>query len=194
MDLDQQEQYLTDWKEKEALAESMIPLIGKLYRERNVVTSIYGRPIINRSVISLLKTHRFVRQVEENELSVKNTYPILEALATLDLGPSRVDIGKMAMKFREDNRGLSVKNFVKEEVANALGNKYEPRTESQDVVLYGFGRIGRLLARLLIEKAGWRELAFIIIILISFWKKSISLKTFLLKVFIHTLQMRIQQT
>ncbi|HEY9134234.1 MAG TPA: glyceraldehyde-3-phosphate dehydrogenase [Pseudomonadales bacterium] len=154
MDLDQQEQYLTDWKEKEALAESMIPLIGKLYRERNVVTSIYGRPIINRSVISLLKTHRFVRQVEENELSVKNTYPILEALATLDLGPSRVDIGKMAMKFREDNRGLSVKNFVKEEVANALGNKYEPRTESQDVVLYGFGRIGRLLARLLIEKAG----------------------------------------
>lgn len=154
MDLDKQEQYLTNWKEKEALAESMIPLIGKLYRDRNVVTSIFGRPIINRSVISLLKTHRFVRQVEKNELSVKDTYPILEALSTLNIGPSRIDIGKMAIKYRDDGRDLSVKNFVKEEVSLALGENCKPRTEGQDVVLYGFGRIGRLLARLLIEKAG----------------------------------------
>ena len=154
MDLEQQEQYLTDWKEKEALAESMIPLIGKLYRDRNVVTSIYGRPIINRSVINIIKTHRFVKQVEQNELSVKDTYPILEALSTLNLGPLRIDIGKMAIKYRMDDKGLSVKNFVKEEVAYALGDNFIPRTEGQDVILYGFGRIGRLLARLLIEKAG----------------------------------------
>lgn len=154
MDLEQQEQYLTDWKEKEALAEAMIPLIGKLYRERNVVTSIFGRPIINRSVISLLKTHRFVRQVEQNELSVKDTFPILEALSTLNLGPSRIDIGKMAIKFRQNDRGLSVKNFVKEEVADTLGEDVQAPAEGQDVVLYGFGRIGRLLARLMIEKAG----------------------------------------
>ena len=154
MDLEQQEQYLTDWKEKEALAESMVPMIGKLYRDRNVVTSIYGRPIINRSVINIIKTHRFVKQVEQNELSIKDTYPILEALSTLNLGPSRIDIGKMAIKYRMDDKGLSVKNFVKEEVAFALGENIHPRTEGQDVILYGFGRIGRLLARLLIEKAG----------------------------------------
>ena len=154
MDLEQQEQYLTDWKEKEALAESMVPMIGKLYRDRNVVTSIYGRPIINRSVINIIKTHRFVKQVEQNELSIKDTYPILEALSTLNLGPSRIDIGKMAIKYRMDDKGLSVKNFIKEEVAFALGENIHPRTEGQDVILYGFGRIGRLLARLLIEKAG----------------------------------------
>jgi len=145
---------LTDWKEKEALAESMVPMIGKLYRDRNVVTSIYGRPIINRSVINIIKTHRFVKQVEQNELSIKDTYPILEALSTLNLGPSRIDIGKMAIKYRMDDKGLSVKNFIKEEVAFALGENIHPRTEGQDVILYGFGRIGRLLARLLIEKAG----------------------------------------
>jgi len=154
VDFEQQEQYLTDWKEKEALAESMIPLIGKLYRDRNVVTSIYGRPIINRSVINIIKTHRFVKQVEQNELTVKDTYPILEALSTLNLGPSRIDIGKMAIKYRMDDKGLSVKNFVKEEMARSLGDSIETRAEGQDVILYGFGRIGRLLARLLIEKAG----------------------------------------
>lgn len=154
MDFEQQEQYLTDWKEKEALAESMIPLIGKLYRDRNVVTSVYGRPIINRSVINIIKTHRFVKQVEQNELTVKDTYPILEALSTLNLRPSRIDIGKMAIKYRMDDKGLSVKNFVKEEMAHSIGESIETRTEGQDVILYGFGRIGRLLARLLIEKAG----------------------------------------
>ena len=148
------EQYLTNWKEKEATAEAMIPLIGRLYRERNVVTSIFGRPIINRSVISLIKTHRFVRQVEKQELCMEDSYSILEALSTLDIGPSRVDIAKLALKYRQDERGLSVKNFVKEEVAEILGEKAEPRLEPQDVILYGFGRIGRLMARLLIEKAG----------------------------------------
>lgn len=148
------EQYLTNWKEKEATAEAMIPLIGRLYRERNVVTSIFGRPIINRSVISLIKTHRFVRQVEKQELCMEDSYSILEALSTLDIGPSRVDIAKLALKYRQDERGLSVKNFVKEEVVEILGEKAEPRLEPQDVILYGFGRIGRLMARLLIEKAG----------------------------------------
>ncbi|MBV1884681.1 MAG: glyceraldehyde-3-phosphate dehydrogenase [Gammaproteobacteria bacterium] len=148
------EEYLTDWKDKESVAEAMIPLIGKLYREHNIVTSIFGRPIINRSVISLIKTHRFVRQVEKEELSIHDTYSVLEILSNLTLGPSRIDVGKLALKYRATERDVSMEDYVKEAVANILGDKAEPREEPQDVVLYGFGRIGRLLARLLIEKAG----------------------------------------
>ena len=148
------EEYLTDWKDKESVAEAMIPLIGKLYREHNIVTSIFGRPIINRSVISLIKTHRFVRQVEKEELSIHDTYSVLEILSSLTLGPSRIDVGKLALKYRATERDVSMEDYVKEAVANILGDKAEPREEPQDVVLYGFGRIGRLLARLLIEKAG----------------------------------------
>ena len=148
------EEYLTDWKDKESVAEAMIPLIGKLYREHNIVTSIFDRPIINRSVISLIKTHRFVRQVEKEELSIHDTYSVLEILSNLTLGPSRIDVGKLALKYRATERDVSMEDYVKEAVANILGDKAEPREEPQDVVLYGFGRIGRLLARLLIEKAG----------------------------------------
>jgi glyceraldehyde 3-phosphate dehydrogenase len=64
------ENCFSDWNGREATAELMIPLIGRLYRRNNVVTSVYGRAIINQSVIGLLKSHRFVRQVEEKELSV----------------------------------------------------------------------------------------------------------------------------
>lgn len=149
-----QEQIFDRWKEREAVAEAMIPLIGKLYRDRNVATTIFGRPLINRSVFSLIKVHRYVRQVEGNGISVHDTFPVLEALTTLNLGPSRIDLGKLTLKYQNSGTSLSIKNFVREEVKDVIGEKAAPQSEGQDVVLYGFGRIGRLVARLLIEKAG----------------------------------------
>ncbi|USE39318.1 glyceraldehyde-3-phosphate dehydrogenase [Endozoicomonas sp. SCSIO W0465] len=143
-----------DWKEREALAESMIPLIGQLYRNHNVVTSIFGRPVINRSVINLLKAHKFVRQIEDNGLSVRETYPVLEILSGLDLGPSRIDIGKLAVGYRSESEGRSLDEYVTEKVAPVANGHKQTLEPGQDVVLYGFGRIGRLMARILIERAG----------------------------------------
>lgn len=40
-------------------AESMIPLIGQLYRERNVVTTMFGKGMVNVGAIDLLKVHRW---------------------------------------------------------------------------------------------------------------------------------------
>lgn len=153
------ESCFSDWKEREAVAESMIPLIGKLYRENNVVTSIYGRAIISQSVIGLLKSHRFVRQVEQKELSVHDTYKVLKVLDELSLGRARIDIGKLAVRYAEQGGDKSLEDFIREEVADVVGG-YEAEVakveaeQTKDVVLYGFGRIGRLLARILVEKAG----------------------------------------
>lgn len=155
MALDSLDDYFPDWKEREALAEAMIPLIGRLYR-RNVVTYCYGRALHNQSVIQIMKTHRYVRQVAHNELSEFETYPIIEALSELDLGPSHVDVGKLASKYMEDSNGnrLTPQAFVERECAGVIGRHVPPLQRPQDVVLYGFGRIGRLLARLLVEKTG----------------------------------------
>ncbi|GAA1115493.1 glyceraldehyde-3-phosphate dehydrogenase [Streptomyces javensis] len=148
------EDSFTNWKHREEIAESMIPLIGKLHRERDVTVLLHSRSLVNKSVVSILKTHRFARQIAGAELSVTDTLPFLRALTALDLGPSQIDIGLLAEAHRADDRGLSVEEFTAEAVAGATGaNKIECR-EGRDVVLYGFGRIGRLVARLLIEKAG----------------------------------------
>ncbi|MFF6849716.1 glyceraldehyde-3-phosphate dehydrogenase [Streptomyces antimycoticus] len=148
------EDSFTNWKHREEIAESMIPVIGKLHRERDVTVLLHSRSLVNKSVISILKTHRFARQIAGAELSVTDTLPFLQALTALDLGPSQIDIGMLAEAHRTDDRGLSVEEFTAEAVAGATGaNKIECR-EGRDVVLYGFGRIGRLVARLLIEKAG----------------------------------------
>ncbi|MBO3679618.1 glyceraldehyde-3-phosphate dehydrogenase [Streptomyces sp. NEAU-YJ-81] len=148
------EDSFTNWKHREEIAESMIPVIGKLHRERDVTVLLHSRSLVNKSVVSILKTHRFARQIAGAELSVTDTLPFLQALTALDLGPSQIDIGMLAETHRADDRGLSVEEFTAEAVAGATGaNKIECR-EGRDVVLYGFGRIGRLVARLLIEKAG----------------------------------------
>ncbi|MGW2711334.1 glyceraldehyde-3-phosphate dehydrogenase [Streptomyces argyrophyllae] len=144
----------TNWKIREEIAESMIPLIGKLHRERDVTVLLHSRSLVNKSVVSILKTHRFARQIAGAELSVTETMPFLQALTTLDLGPSQIDLGMLATAYKADERGLSVPEFTAEAVAGATGANKIERREPRDVVLYGFGRIGRLVARLLIEKAG----------------------------------------
>ncbi|MEU5275597.1 glyceraldehyde-3-phosphate dehydrogenase [Streptomyces asoensis] len=144
----------TNWKNREEIAESMIPMIGKLHRERDVTILLHSRSLVNKSVVSILKTHRFARQIAGEELSVTETLPFLEALTALDLGPSQIDIGMLAATYWSDDRGLSVAEFTAEAVAGATGANKIDRREPRDVVLYGFGRIGRLVARLLIEKSG----------------------------------------
>ncbi len=148
--------YFSDWKEREALAESMIPLVGKLYRENNVKIYVYGRSLYNESVLNVMQIHRFVRQVEANELSVFETYPVIEALAALNLGPAHIDAGRIAVCYEKEgkSKGISIADYVREEVAGLIGAEKKPLKKPQDVVLYGFGRIGRLMARLLIEKTG----------------------------------------
>ncbi|MHA3081778.1 glyceraldehyde-3-phosphate dehydrogenase [Acinetobacter sp. ANC 5383] len=138
------------WKNREEIAEQMIVLIGQLYREKNIVTSVYGRALVNRSVIQILKAHRRTRIVDV-ELSVVNTFPILKALAKIDnIGSAEVDLGKLAVEYKE--KGGDVDAFVANAV-QAIQNR-ATEVEPKDVVLYGFGRIGRILARLIIEQTG----------------------------------------
>lgn len=71
----------------------------------------------------------------------------------MDLSPCRIDVGRLAHSFwqdREDTHGLD--DFLQTALIESLEG--DAMTEPRDVVLYGFGRIGRLLTRLLIEKSG----------------------------------------
>ncbi len=146
--------YFKDWKEREALAEGMIPLVGSLSREHDVKCYIYGKSLVNRSVLEIMKDHRYVRQVEANELSEFETYPVLKELSRLELGPAHIDIGRIAVNYYDkgEGEGLSIEEYVRQEVADDIGSTTKPLEQPQDVVLYGFGRIGRLMARILIDK------------------------------------------
>ena len=154
--------YFGDWKQREALVQEMIPVIGQLFSQRNVGIFIYGRPLHNRSVTFIMKSHRFVRQIERNEMSEFETHPVLIALSKLDLRHAQIDLGKLTVSYMNhlnDSKADSedVDEFVRQELASIDGSKVTLKNKSQDVVLYGFGRIGRLMARLLIERTSTGE-------------------------------------
>jgi glyceraldehyde 3-phosphate dehydrogenase len=154
--------FFGDWKQREALVQEMIPVIGRLFSQRNVGLFIYGRPLHNRSVTFIMKSHRFVRQIERNEMSEFETHLVLMAMAKLDLWHAQIDLGKLTVRFMEHqqkqgSKALGVDDFVRSELGYLDGVNEKPVAKSQDVVLYGFGRIGRLMARLLIERTSTGE-------------------------------------
>ena len=157
MNNQKQEVYLKDWQSHEEHAELMLPMIGRLYREHNVVTTIYGRSLVHSATIDILKAHRFARLILDNELTVRETFPILEAMSKLDLAPARIDLGKLTVRYQTQGNGESVDDFVHRELSDVNTGRSPILDEPRDIVLYGFGRIGRLLARVLIEKSGSGE-------------------------------------
>jgi len=146
--------YFSDWKEREALAESIIPLVGKLSRERNIKCFCYDRSLVNQSVTDLMKIHRWVRQVEGNELSERETLPVIEAISRLNIGPSHIDVGRLAVDYYDRNHGAdeTIEDYVRGQLSALIDSTQQPLEKPVDVVLYGFGRIGRLMARILIDK------------------------------------------
>jgi glyceraldehyde 3-phosphate dehydrogenase len=154
MSTNEQEKHLKDWIGQDEIAEAMLPLIGRLYRDRGVNIEVYGQSLVNKSAIEILNAHRFAQQILGSDLTVRDTSPVLQAVAALDLSPSRIDIGKLSVGHRSHAGKKSVGDHVAEELAPVNSGQGSLLREPRDVVLYGFGRIGRLLARVLIEKTG----------------------------------------
>ncbi len=140
-----------EWNARLAQAEAMIPLIGSLYRDHGVVTSIHGRRLLNQSPVAILKAHRFARQLNDVELPIEETLPVLEAISELGPAAASIDLAKLLLRFRQDDRDLTT--FLREELVSVL-DADATGPGGTDVVLYGFGRIGRLIARILIAHAG----------------------------------------
>jgi len=145
-------EHLENWKTREELAEKMIPLIGSLYRDHDVVLSIHGRSLINQSAVDILKAHRFARQIHDVELPIETSYALVSALAGMEPGAASLDIGALAQQFEASDES-DAEAFLRAALNGVIDSERRVGPGA-DVVLYGFGRIGRLLARILIEHAG----------------------------------------
>jgi len=79
---------------------------------------------------------------------------LLKALNKMELAPAHIDLGKLAYGYHYDPAysGVSIEDYLSKQLKVIVNVKDDQKP--QDVVLYGFGRIGRLLARLLIERQG----------------------------------------
>lgn len=136
-----------DWLAREELAERMIPLIGSLRRERDVITSLHGHRLLGLSATGIVGVHDRVAQLGHAPLALEDTLAVLEAVHALAPGAASIDIARLV----EGRDERTLEEYLSEVLAPASG---AVAADPTDVVLYGFGRIGRLLARILIAHTG----------------------------------------
>lgn len=146
--------HLTNYIEEQGLAELMIPAVGSLYRTRGVIITVFGRKLMNGSTIDIIKAHQQAQQVVGEAVSLNETYAVLEIISGIQPGSSRIDIGKLAFAARQSGitgDAASLAAYIRNQL-QTIPDQSSVLDKPRDVVLYGFGRIGRILARLLIER------------------------------------------
>lgn len=141
----------SEWSHKEAIAEGLVPVIGRLYREHGIVCSVHGRSLLNLSPIDIVRIHRYARHIDGHELDIRQTDTVLRAVDSLNPGPASIDIARLVSAFASSGES-DLTHFVCTHLAAISQKRPEAGVGGRDVVLYGFGRIGRLVARILLAR------------------------------------------
>lgn len=148
------EQELNKHVEKERACVSLNNSIGELMLSKSVELVLFRNPLLNQSVPEILNLHDYARSVVNKPIDVFTTSELAKEILNLDLAPSKVDIGKLANEWLAEGSNFATKaDFINQKLADIIGAA-GAGMEPKDVVLYGFGRIGRLACRELIKQAG----------------------------------------
>ncbi|WP_298151773.1 glyceraldehyde-3-phosphate dehydrogenase [Flavobacterium sp.] len=129
-----------------------IKIISDLWYDKAIEMVLFRNQLIDRNVSDIINLHEYAGAFVGKPISIFDSVEIAKAILSLDLPPSKLDIGKLTYEFHlEDDKYPNAKHFVIDKLKNAKTNK---DIQPKDVILYGFGRIGRLLARELMSKMG----------------------------------------
>jgi glyceraldehyde 3-phosphate dehydrogenase len=101
-----------------------------------------------------LNLHEYAKKVVNKPIDVFTTSELAAEISTMDIVPSKLDIGKLASEWLLNHESYTSKKEFLNTKLNGFSSAESEVVEPRDVILYGFGRIGRLAARELIKQAG----------------------------------------
>jgi len=108
--------------------------------------------LIDRNTNQILHSHAYAGKFVQKPISIFDSVAIAKAIKDLNVPPAKLDIGKLTYEYHlSDNKHNNAKAFVVDKLKDANKNS---NIEPKDVILYGFGRIGRLVARELMARMG----------------------------------------
>ena len=145
------EKELSFQTDRRKAAVSFINIISDLWYDKSIELIIFRNQLIDRNVSEILNLHEYAGAFVEKPISIFDSVEIAQAIKTLHLPPAKLDIGKLTYEFHLEKKQTNALAFVSEKLKNA---KDKQDITPKDVVLYGFGRIGRLLARELMTRTG----------------------------------------
>jgi len=129
-----------------------IKIASDLWYDKSIEIVLFKNQVIDKNVSDIINLHEYAGEFVQKPISIFDSVEILRTISDIPLPPSKLDIGKLTYEYHsEDNLYNDVKAFVIDKLKDAnTSTEIIPK----DVVLYGFGRIGRLLARELMAKTG----------------------------------------
>ena len=146
---------ISDWHSREKLALKMIQLVGDLRFDQAIEIVLFRRSVYDSRPSELIQHHEVSINYTGRPLNLSVTHELLLEIAAIpNLAPSKIDLGILAIEWEEESANYAdIRSFVHDKLGNFIGAD-KNGVEARDVVLYGFGRIGRLLARRIIELTG----------------------------------------
>lgn len=152
------ESKLGEWINDEKAAVKLINVTGHLWFDKSVELILFRNQLVDRSASEILNLHQYAHNVVKQPINVSDTLALALAIDALPkIAAARIDIGRLGAEWlQQKSSGISAKEFIDKQLKSFIehpGADFEPK----DVVLYGFGRIGRLAARELIAQAGKGE-------------------------------------
>ena len=138
---------------KERAAVKLSSKVGELLYDKGIEL-VTTNSSIDLTISEVLNLHEYSKNVVNKPVDIFTTSDLAEAILAMDLAPAKLDIGKLASEWLSEKDDFEkMTDFLKIKLTGFESTNnlaFEPR----DVILYGFGRIGRLAARELIKQAG----------------------------------------
>lgn len=150
---------LDHWRQEEKQALELLRIVGELRFDRSIELVFFRRDIYDTRPSRVLNYHRFAENYSDAPLQIEDSLAIAEAIKGHEgMAPARIDLGILTMEWRKARQEseIAADAFIGDQLGNLL--EVEPLNNgARDVVLYGFGRIGRLVARRIISSTGRGE-------------------------------------
>jgi len=129
-----------------------INIVNDLWYDKSIELVLFRNQLIDKHTSEVLNLINYAKEFVAKPITIFDALDIARAIQELELPASKLDIGKLAYECQLNESNCEDKlAFVKKQLSGAKDNG---AIEPKDVVLYGFGRIGRLLARELMNKMG----------------------------------------
>ncbi|MDT8412464.1 MAG: glyceraldehyde-3-phosphate dehydrogenase [Vicingaceae bacterium] len=148
------EENLNEYVRREKAAVKLISSIGHLMYEKSIELVLFRNPLVDKSISDVLNLHSKAKSIAFNPVDIFDSSSLAKELESLDVAPSKIDIGRLAAEWHNEKTNYtSQTDFLKDKLKDFIaadGHQLQPK----DVVLFGFGRIGRLAARELVKQAG----------------------------------------
>ena len=146
---------IRDWHEQEKLALKLIKLVGDLRFDRSIEIIMFRRSIYDARPSKVIQHHKVSINYVGSALNLETTHAVVQEIAAIEsMAPSKIDVGTLSLEWeKERDQFDGLTEFIHRKLKAHIGSDKQI-IEARDIVLYGFGRIGRLLARRIIEFTG----------------------------------------